>query len=64
VKSQTTYRPKREMPQTYPWTTHYRKKESEGANISGNKELRKEGKDEDEDSSMRAKVPLPTETTE
>jgi len=32
--------------------------EGEGDNISGNKELRKEGDDEDESSSKRAKGPL------
>jgi hypothetical protein len=37
--------------------------EGEGDNISGNKELRKNGDDEDENRSKRAKVPLPTETT-
>ena len=38
--------------------------EGEGDNISGNKELHKDGADEDENNSKRAKGPLPTETAE
>ena len=37
--------------------------EREGDNISGNKELRKDGADEDENNSKKAKGPLQTETT-
>ena len=36
----------------------------EGDNINGNKELRKDGVDDDENSSKRAKGLLPTETAE
>ena len=36
--------------------------ERKGDNINGNKELRKNGDDEDENSSKRAKGPLTTET--
>jgi hypothetical protein len=38
-------------------------KEGEGDNINGNKELRKEGDDEDDTNSKRAKVPLQTPAT-
>ena len=38
--------------------------EGEGDNINGNKELCKNGDDEDEKSSKRAKGPQTTETTE
>jgi hypothetical protein len=38
-------------------------REGEGNNISGNKEPRKEGDDEDENNSKRAKVPLQTPAT-
>ena len=38
--------------------------EGEGNNINGNKELRKEGDDEDENNSKRAKVPPQTLATE
>jgi len=37
--------------------------EGEGDNISGNKELRKDGDDEDENTSKRAKGPLQSPTT-
>jgi hypothetical protein len=37
--------------------------DGEGDNISDNKELRKEGDDEDENNSKRAKVPLQTPAT-
>ena len=38
--------------------------EGEGDNINDNKELRKNGEDEHDNSSKRAKVPLPTEPIE
>ena len=38
--------------------------EREGENVSGNKELRKDGVDEDENSSKRANEPLPTKIAE